>query len=68
MLLRDAQEETRSLYAALRNASLHNVDALASHMTEASALLVKIKRLDHDFWEKELTDHSKALGIVLPIG
>ncbi len=65
MLLRDAQEETRVLYAALRDSAGHGGDPLVSHVAEAVATLEMLRGTERGDWGKTSTDWERAVGLML---
>ena len=67
MLLRDAQEETRILYAAKRTAPGAQRDPLLTHTSEALDVLNAVVRTPADRLQA-LQDPKRAVGMLLLVG
>lgn len=65
MLLRDAQEEARILYAALRDSAGDQVDPLVSQMAEAAATLETLRGTERGDWGQTPADRERAVGLML---
>ena len=65
MLPRDAQEEARILYAALRDSAGDGGDPLVSHVAEAAATLETLRGTERGNWGQPPTDRERAVGLVL---
>jgi hypothetical protein len=68
MLLRDAQEEARILFAALRNAGKGEDDLLTSHVAEAAGLLDVLKGTEPGLWCDVSAARTRTVGLVLLVG
>ena len=65
MLLRDAQEEARILYSALRDSTTEGNGALESHLKEALATAEKLVDAERIRWSTAVEDPSKIIGLFL---
>jgi len=68
MLLRDAREEARILFAALGNAGKDEGDLLTSHVAEAARLLDMLKGTVPDLWGDVSEARTRTVGLVLLVG
>ena len=66
MLLRDAQEETRVLLVALRNAG--EKDPMAVQVIEAYDMLAALKGTELDGWSDSIENGRRAVGVILMMG
>jgi thymidine phosphorylase len=67
MLLRDAQEETRVVYAARQTLSKDSGDVLLNHISEAIEILESLKTAEKSSWPQMLTSKKRAVGLLLLI-
>jgi hypothetical protein len=65
MLLRDAQEEARVLYAALRDSVGDREDSLVSHVAEVTATLETLRGTKWGNWGQTPTDRASGVGLML---
>jgi hypothetical protein len=65
MLLRDAQEEARVLYAALRDSVGDGGDPLVSHVAEGAATLERLRDTERGTWGQTPKDRERAVGLML---
>ncbi len=65
MSLRDAQEEARVLYAALRDSTGDGGDPWVSHVAEAAATLETLRATERGNWGQTPTDRERSVGLVL---
>lgn len=65
MLLRNAQEEARVLYAARRDSISGGGDALAAHVAEAAKTFELLQRTERANWGRALPDRTRAVGLIL---
>lgn len=64
-MVRDAQEEVRVLYVAMRNASGDRGDPLASHVAEAAVTLEALRDTEQGNWGQTSTDPERTVGLML---
>lgn len=65
MLLRDAQEQVRILYAAKRNAVRGQGDLLSAHVREATTTLGVIQPDRGEEWKGRVADPDRFAGLLL---
>ncbi len=65
MLVRDAQEEARILYAALRDSAGDGGDPLVSHLAEAAETLATLRGTERGNLGQTPTDRERAVGLML---
>lgn len=65
MLVRDAQEEARILYAALRDSAGEQGDPLVSHVAEAAACLETLRGTERGQWAQTPAGWERAVGLML---
>ena len=64
MLLRDAQEEARVVYAARRGSGEAADEPLEPHLGEATMFLDTLRRTERSQWN-ELGEPGRAVGLLL---
>jgi hypothetical protein len=65
MLLRDAQEEARVLYTALRDSAETGEDPLLSHVAEAASTLETLRGMERGNWKDLPAEQERAVGLML---
>ena len=68
MLLRDAQEETRVLYAARRDSKKNKDDLLLAHMAEASSMLRTLESAKRQECGQTSEQKQRTVGLILLVG
>ena len=68
MLLRDAQEETRVLYAARRNSRKNSDDLLPAHMAEVSSILRTLESAKGQECGQTSEQKQRTVGLILLVG
>ena len=64
MLVRDAQEEARVVYAARRGSGTDLGEPLQVHLAEATGFLDRLRRTERSQW-CELGEPERAVGVLL---
>ncbi len=65
MLVRNAQEEARILYAALRDSAGDEGDPLVSHVAEAAVTIETLRGTERGNWGQTPMDRERAVGLML---
>ena len=63
MLLRDAQEQTRILYAAQRNSRRGGGDPVTRHASEAAAILETLVS-EPTNWKQSIADPTRSVALL----
>jgi len=65
MLLRDAQEETRVVYAARRDLPRDRSDLLLSHISEVIDILTSLQKANKSAWAQVSSSKERTVGLLL---
>jgi hypothetical protein len=65
MMLRDAQEETRVVYAARKDLQGNRIDLLLSHISEAINILKSLQEAKPSGWAHVFSSNERSVGLLL---